>query len=308
MMALILLLPTESIAAREKGPQQIRVCDLSGCRTQASDAVTLSPDDQARAAALDNDTYQGEPIEPLRARADRDDAIAAYKLGIALQYGAGGRPHDDAGAARYYAIAADQGHAWAAYRLGALLMTGRVKHDAARATQLYFAAAKAGQPLAANEVGLAYMRGASLPQDNVQAVKWLTVAANGGVPAAKYNLGLIYMRGMAGGQDLEKGWRWMLDAARSGRKEAQKIVGETYMTGLNSIQQDLDEAARWLEPLARSGDKDAIRWMHDINYTREENRQFAMRMAEHAAATMEAIAGAVLANALAPAPSFYVVD
>jgi TPR repeat protein len=53
-----------------------------------------------------------------RLAADQGDALAQYNLGT-MYYTGRGVPEDDAEAVRWYRLAADQGHAGAQYNLGA---------------------------------------------------------------------------------------------------------------------------------------------------------------------------------------------
>jgi len=73
----------------------------------------------------DPDTYRGENPAELEAAAHGGDPAAAYKLGMVHHYGLAGQPHSYPRAARYFALAADHGHAWVQYRLGRWRCRGR---------------------------------------------------------------------------------------------------------------------------------------------------------------------------------------
>ncbi len=52
--------------------------------------------------------------------------------------------------------------------------------------------AEQGNALAQFNLGLMYMEGKGVPQDDAEAVKWYRKAAEQGVTEAQYNLGLMY--------------------------------------------------------------------------------------------------------------------
>ena len=99
----------------------------------------------------------GQPfvIDEVRARAQTGDAEAQLALGRAYAIGLG-VPEDDAEAARWFRLAADQGFAGAQFRLG-----------------------------------LSYAHGITQLQDDAQAVRWYRLAADQGHPEAQFNLGLM---------------------------------------------------------------------------------------------------------------------
>jgi len=287
-------------------PQTIRICDDSGCHDR--DANYARPDEKAaqRTMASDPDTYRGESRADLLAAYAQGDPIAAYKLGIVSQFGAGGTRPDEAAAVRYYSAAAAQGHAWAEYRLATLLTVGRtVPHDPARAFELQFACAKQGQPQCANNVGLVFLRGTGVPRNDAEAMHWLTIAAESGVAEAEYNLGVIYLRGDVG-QDLYQGFKWTKAAADAGHPAAQKVLGRLYMTGLDTIRQNIDEATRWLEPVAAHGDREAQGWMAQIRHGQDIDRADAERMQQQSAQMFTALAGIALNAMMAPPPVYLV--
>lgn len=285
----------------------MRICDNNGCRSVPREHVASGTLNSAQKIREDSDGYRGESVGALEQLFRDGDAVAAYKLGIVNQYGVGGRKKNFQEAQKYYEFAANDGHAWAQYRLASLLHvgTGRANNDA-RALELFFAAAKAGHPLSANFIGLAFLQGNGLPRDPTEAVNWLTVAASAGIPEAQRNIGLVFLRGESGKRDLYQGFKWIKSASAGGDAVAQKTLGRIYMTGLDTVQQDLDEAARWLEPLADSGDKEAKLWLKDINRGREADRAYAEKMQEQSAETFRLLAGVALSAMMAPPPVYVV--
>ena len=101
-----------------------------------------------------------EETDALRARAEAGDAEAQFSLGRTYEYGFINVPEDadvlDAEAARWFRLAAEQGHA-----------------DAQ------------------NYLGDRYWTGEGVPQDYAEAVHWYRLAAYQGVAEAQYFLGVL---------------------------------------------------------------------------------------------------------------------
>ena len=82
-------------------------------------------------------------------------------------------PQDDAQAAKWTRLAADQGNASAQFRLGAMYFSGKgVPRDYAEAAKWFRLAADQGVVTAQYNLGAMYANGQGVPQDDVQAVKW----------------------------------------------------------------------------------------------------------------------------------------
>ena len=101
------------------------------------------------------EAYQ-DALRLCRPLAERGDPVAQNAL-AGLYYSGDGVPQDDAEAARWYRLAAEQGHAEAQYALGLLI----------------------------------YYIGRGAPQDNTQALLWITLAASQGEDNARRTLGLV---------------------------------------------------------------------------------------------------------------------
>jgi uncharacterized protein len=99
-------------------------------------------------------TAVGNPqdgTDALRAKAERGDPEAEYKLALAYDAGVGA-PQDLEQAAAWYQRAAEQGHAAAQYSLGVMYENGRgVKQDSIRAHMWLNLAAAASQAGAQSE-------------------------------------------------------------------------------------------------------------------------------------------------------------
>ncbi len=89
-----------------------------------------------------------------------------------------GVPQDDVEAARWYRLAADQGHATAQFNLGVMYFKGEgVPQDVAEAVRWYRLAADQGDASAQFNLGVMYAKGEGVPQDYVTAHMWANLAA-----------------------------------------------------------------------------------------------------------------------------------
>jgi TPR repeat protein len=80
--------------------------------------------------------------------------------------------------------------------------------------------AKRGIAEAQYNLGLILMDGWGVPEDDVEAVKWLRKAAEQGHAGSKTQLGVQYCDGEGVPQDFVKGYMWLNLAAAQGEKYA----------------------------------------------------------------------------------------
>ena len=138
-----------------------------------------------------------------RARAEAGDADAQIFLGFWYA----NVSQDYTEAARWYRLAADQGHAAAQNRLGRM-----------------------------------YTNGEGVPENDTEAVRWFRLAADQGVAAAQFNLGLMYGRGEGVPQDDVQAYVWFSLAAAQGNSNAQHnrdIIAERLTPGQRAEAQRL---------------------------------------------------------------------
>ena len=91
-----------------------------------------------------------------------------------------GVSQDASEAVRWYRLAADQGNAFAQFRLGDRYVNGQgVGQDDAEAVRWYRLAADQGHALAQGNLGFMYANGRGVPQDDVEAHMWVNLAAAG---------------------------------------------------------------------------------------------------------------------------------
>ena len=142
-------------------------------------ATACAPQEQEE---VSESAYEGlerianSELDALLVRAEAGDAEAQNILGSSYSSGFG-VPEDDAEAARWYRLAADQGHAGAQFSLGDAHFFG-VPQDAPEAVRWYRLAAEQGHASAQGRLGNGYANGQGVPQDDVQAHLWFDLAAS----------------------------------------------------------------------------------------------------------------------------------
>jgi TPR repeat protein/SpoVK/Ycf46/Vps4 family AAA+-type ATPase len=216
----------------------------------------------------------GVPEEVLRLRvaANAGDMNAQYKLGLSYASGAGGTKNDDE-AARWYRLAADQGHvdaqcklsqhyriaaeqgyAYAQFGLGWIYEHGKgVTKDVQEAIRWYRRAAEQGYAYAQYQIGACYNNGAdTVLTDKEEAVRWYRLAAEQGFANAQYGLGFSYTKGDGVSKDDTEAVRWYRLAADQGHAGAQNNLGWSYEQGIG-LPQNFAEAAKWYRLSADQG-------------------------------------------------------
>jgi len=105
-------------------------------------------------------------------------------------------------ALRFARPLAEQGDARAQALLGLLYVKGRgVPQDDREAMKWFRSAADQGDATAQLQIGIMYYDGRSVPQDYSEAARWYQLAAERGNPEAEYNLGIMYATGVGMPQD-----------------------------------------------------------------------------------------------------------
>ena len=179
-----------------------------------------------------------------RARAERGDTTAQYRLGSVYLYGKG-VPRDYAEATRWYRKSAEQGVAKAQYALGYCYSHGYgVPRDPTEAGRWYRKAADQGSPMAESELASMYCDGEGVPQDYAEALCLYRKAAGQGDAEAQRNLGRAYLWGQGVPQNPAEGVRWFRKAADQGDTVSQGGLALAYRLGLG-VPRDNIQAARW---------------------------------------------------------------
>jgi len=111
------------------------------------------------------------------------------------------------------------------WKLGSVYERGKRFPEAAAA---YQKAAQAGYAPAQGALGIMYVTGRGVPQDNAQARGWLRMAADQGFAPAQSNLGLMYERGRVAPRDDGQAVIWFQKAADQEFAPAQYHLGRIY--------------------------------------------------------------------------------
>lgn len=114
------------------------------------------------------------------------------------------------------------------------------------------ALARTGDADACTRLGMLYVSGDGVPQDDAEAVRWFRLAAEQGDADAQHNLGFMYSTGRGVGQDNVEAVKWFRLAAEQGCADAQLALGLIYDEG-RGVDQDDAEAVRWYRLAAEQG-------------------------------------------------------
>ena len=129
--------------------------------------------------------------------------------------------------------------------------------DYATAYRLQRPLADQGFVKAQVNLGIMYVHGHGVPQDDVEAIRWFRKAADHGDPLAQHNLGVMYESGRGVPQDWAEAATWFRSAADQGLADAQYDLGRIYAEG-RGVQQDYVRAYLWFSLAAAQGDRRAL--------------------------------------------------
>ena len=160
-------------------------------------------------------------------------------------------------AVKWYRKAAEQGNAWAEFRLGWCYKKGYgVSKSWSEAVKWYRKAAEQGQVNAQHNLGWCYQNGEGVTQSYSEAVKWYRKAAEQGHADAQCNLGFCYDRGCGVSQSYYEAVKWYRKAAEQGDVTSQFNLGVCYEKGYG-VSQSWSEAVKWYRKAAEQGDAEA---------------------------------------------------
>lgn len=176
-------------------------------------------------------------------KAQQGDATAQYDIGQILE------AKDFkliAEAARWYRLAAEQGHAKAQSRLGLLLLigTGEEQNDFESA-YWYRRAAMQGDLAGESSLGVLLENGRGVTQNYVEAVHWYRRAAERGEVGAQSNLGKMLEDGRGVAQNYTEAVYWYRRAAEQDDAKAQARLGLMLING-KGVAHSVEDAYFWL--------------------------------------------------------------
>lgn len=141
---------------------------------------------------------------------------------------------------------AEKNNADAQYNLGIMYMKGLgVEQNDKRALIWFKRAAALEHDDAMYNLGVLYMQGSGVVRSPKDALYWWQQSASRGNPFAQYNLGVLYAYGTAVAQNTDQAIYWWERAARQGQPEAQQALHRMYSEGLFGITPDPAKAAEW---------------------------------------------------------------
>ena len=147
---------------------------------------------------------QSNDLKSVRAAAERNDAAAQYRLGIAYLDGDVGIEQNAAEACRWFRRSAEAGYAPAQNNFAACLMNGEgVARGVAEGAMWYRKAAEQGLVAAEVNVGRAYRWGRGVERDYSEALRWFRKAAEKRSGSAEVEIGELYEAGLGVARDLD---------------------------------------------------------------------------------------------------------
>lgn len=118
--------------------------------------------------------------------------------------------------------------------------------------------AQEGDTRAMIEVGLLFLNGNGVEQDDAQALFWINQAANARVPFAQYVLGFMTQHGRGMPADPVAAVVLYEQAANEGIIPAQTALGNLFAYGDDGISVDYETADRWYAQAMQNGDASAM--------------------------------------------------
>jgi TPR repeat protein len=194
-------------------------------------------------------------LSELQAKAESGDPAAQVELGGRYDSGRNEVAVDDAQAAKWYRLAAEQGSAEAQWLLGASYDSGDgVPEDDAEAVRWYRLAAEQGDARGQWSLGTMFLVGTGVPKDDAEAVNWFQKAADQGYVYGQLYLGNMFFSGTGVPRDYAEALRWYRLAAEQGLSDAQVNLGMMYANG-EGVPKNNAEAYFWLNLAASQGDR-----------------------------------------------------
>ena len=163
-----------------------------------------------------------------------DPAIVRLKVEAYRNYYGKGKPVNYARALRLYRQAAERGDAESQYIAGGMFYQGQgTDPDKRNGFKWLLKAAEQGKvtPESMNIIGAMYLRGSSVPQNFLEAKRWLEQAAGLGNMYAQNDLAYLHYNGLGGERDYQKALELYEKAALQGDVLAQANAGLMHAAG-----------------------------------------------------------------------------
>jgi TPR repeat protein len=124
--------------------------------------------------------------------------------------------------------------------------------DYPRAFSLWRSQADTGNTEAEDRVGLSYLSGKGVAENDAEAVRWFRMAAQKGLADAEFNLAECYATGHGVAQDPTAASALYAKAANQGHAGAEYKMGVLLRSGTD-METDLLNAAEWFKKAADQG-------------------------------------------------------
>jgi TPR repeat protein len=196
-----------------------------------------------------------------RQAAEQGHAESQYIL--STMYDAGkGVPQDDAQAAHWERLAAEQGQVYAQANLSFRYYSA---NDFISAFDWCRRAAEGDLAWAQFNLGLMYQKGEGVASSEAEAAHWYRLAATQGFADAQQRLADLYYFGQGIPHSYTQAALWYRRAAEQGNARAQYQLGHLYDVGLG-IEHDYTQYRYWTRMAAEQGHEDAIREVKRRDY------------------------------------------
>jgi TPR repeat protein len=157
---------------------------------------------------------------------------------------------------------ANDGDAIAQFNLGLMYVTGHgVQQDDSAAALWFRKAAEQGYAFAQSNLGALYRDGRGVTQDYTEAVMWFRMAADQGDAVAEFQLGDQYANGKGVPQDYSEAMIWFGRAAEQDHPIAMLYLGVMYAEG-RGVPQDYVRAHMWFSLAAAQGVQRAVKTLN----------------------------------------------
>lgn len=214
-----------------------------------------------------------EAVQYYKKLVDRQNAYAAFALGLCYEKGTGVRKNSKQ-AIGWYQFAEEliidtrAKYPDTVYRQTeqfirqALSLPDSVLFDEEtdqKRFKIWRALAEDGNNEAKRRVGEFYLRGDGVVQDYEQAVDWLCQAAKAADPKAQATLGRCYESGLGVPKDKKQAFLWFLRAALQEEKSAQLQLSDMYLKGAG-VAKSREKAVYW----RRRYTENYFRWVENM--------------------------------------------
>ena len=128
--------------------------------------------------------------------------------------------------------------------------------DYEKALKAFELGSKTGDLNAMTALGIMYITGVGVIQNDVKGFKYVQDAANKSHPKAQYTLGAIYYLGAGVNIDFKKAFSWISLSADQGYADAQHNLAQMYEAG-EGVSQNFEQAYEYYLKAARNDNLDS---------------------------------------------------